>query len=287
MNLLRHIDRCNRFAPERFLPLWREGTRIGFIRRHDHAPALARFPKIFATRPDGIHLIAQGGFDALSAAVDEVVEALIKEGLIPKWRNEFFAVAGGLGSPPLLKLDRGAVSFFGTRAYGVHLNGFRRKADKIELWIGRRAADKKVSPNKLDNMVAGGIPWGHGILSTLVKEAEEEAGMAADLTREATFQGFLSYRMEVEGGARDDVLYLYDLEVPGDFVPENRDGEIASFAPMPAEEVIARVSASEDFKFNVNLVLIDFALRHGLVRPDDPDYPRLMSGLHPSLDRAF
>ena len=32
-------------------------------------------------------------------------------------------------TPPIFRVDRGAVPFFGVRAYGVHLNGYRRDGD--------------------------------------------------------------------------------------------------------------------------------------------------------------
>jgi len=76
------------------------------------------------------------------------------------------------------------------------------------------------------------------------------------------------------------VLFLYDLETPAEFVPENRDGELVEFMPMKAGEALARVRDSDDFKFNVNLTIIDFALRHGLLKPEDPDYLALLVGLH-------
>lgn len=284
MSLLRHIRRCNEYRPERFLPLFRGETRIGLVRR-DHAEALRRFPQVFATTDDAVRLIAAGDFATLSATIDRVVEQLVADGLVPKWRNEFFAVTTRWSAPPLFKLDRGAVAFFGVRAYGVHLNGYLREEGRpLQLWIGRRAPDKKVAPNKLDNLVAGGIGYGHGLFETLVKEAQEEADMPADLIARARPTGAVSYRMETPGGARDDVLFLYDLGVPPDFVPRNIDGEIAAFQLMAADEVVERVRASDDFKFNVNLVIIDFALRHGLVAPDDPDYLDLVTGLRRPLD---
>jgi len=122
------------------------------------------------------------------------------------------------------------------------------------------------------------------LLETLAKEAREEADMPADLIARAVPVGAVSYRMEVPAGARDDVLFVYDIEVPSDFVPRNTDGEIASFHLMDAAEVVADVRDSEDFKFNVNLVIIDFALRHGLVPPEHPDYLALVTGLRRPLD---
>lgn len=40
----------------------------------------------------------------------------------------------------------------------------------------------------------------------------------------------------------------------------------------------------DDFKFNVNLVILDFALRHGLIGVDDPEYTDVATGLHRPLD---
>lgn len=283
MSLLDHIRACNTYRAERFLPLVIDGARIGLVRR-DNAVALRRFPSVFAVSETVVEIVAPRGFDALTEAVDRVIEALAAEGRVEKWRHEFFAVIPRWQAPPIFKLDRGAVAFFGIRSYGVHLNGFRHDGGRLKLWVGKRAPDKKVAPGKLDNMVAGGIGFGHGVLETLVKEAEEEAAMPAAVIERAISVAALSYRMETQHGMRDDVLFVYDLEVPADFTPRNTDGEIAEFFLMPAIEIIDRVRAGGDFKFNVNLVLIDFALRHGLIRPDDPDYLDLTMGLRRPLD---
>jgi hypothetical protein len=53
---------------------------------------------------------------------------------------------------------------------------------------------------------------------------------------------------------------------------------------MPASEVLQRIRATLDFKFNVSLVLLDFAVRHGLLRIDDPEYLDVATGLHRPLD---
>lgn len=283
MSLLRHLRRCNDYHADRFLPLFSGAARVGLVRR-DNAKALRRFPDVFAIGENDVRLVAEGDFARVSAEMDRVVERLVEDGLVPKWRNEFFAVSSRWGLPPLFRLDRGAVSFFGVRAYGVHLNGYRRDGDTLMLWIGRRAADKKVAPDKLDNLVAGGISDEHGLAATLVKEAREEADIPADIVARAVPVGAVSYRMENEHGVRDDVLFLYDLDVPADFTPRNTDGEIVAFQLMTARDVVDRVRATDDFKFNVNLVIIDFALRHGIVTPDDPDYLDLVTGLRRPLE---
>jgi 8-oxo-dGTP pyrophosphatase MutT (NUDIX family) len=283
MSFLDHIAACNTYRAEGFRPLLLGTTRIGWV-RHDNAAVLQRFPAIFTVSERAVALTAGGGFDALSEAVDGVIEALVAEGRVDKWRHEDFAVVPRWGQAPLFKLDRGAVGFFGIRSYGVHVNGIRRDAEALRLWIGRRAGDKKVAPDKLDNLVAGGIGYGHGLIETLVKEAAEEAALPQALAARALPVGALTYRMATTAGMREDVLFVFDLDVPADFTPRNTDGEIAEFHLLPAREVVARVRAGDDFKFNVNLVIIDFALRHGLITPDEPDYVAIVTGLRQKLD---
>ena len=270
-----HIDRQRR-CRRRAVPFVRHQPAFG--KQLKNARHHARFRASLQRVGDG----DWSGF-ALSAAVDEVVEALVTERQIPKWRNETFDVMARWGDAPIFRLDRGAVPFFGVRAYGVHLNGYRRDGG-LRLWIGRRAPDKRIAPDKLDNIVAGGIGNGYGIVDTLYKEAEEEAGIPVDLVRHAVAVGAVSYRMETELGIRDDVLFVYDLELPLDFVPKNSDGEIIRFDLMPVAEIVERVRRTDDFKFNVNLVILDFAIRHGLIAVDDPEYADVATGLHRPLD---
>ena len=278
-----HIRACNNFDPARAVPLLAGDERVGLLRR-DNAEALRQFADVFAVEEHAVRLVARYDVDTLSRIIDRVVDVLVVERRVPKWRNETFDVAPRWGAPPIFRLDRGAVPFFGTRAYGVHLNGYRRNGDDLYLWVGRRSPDKKVAPDKLDNLVAGGVGNGHGLDETLLKEGDEEASIPTSITKHALPVGAVSYRMETELGIRDDVLFVYDLEMPADFLPQNRDGEIVHFDLLPASLVIDRVRTSDDFKFNVNLVILDFALRHGLLRPDDPEYLDVATGLHRPLD---
>jgi hypothetical protein len=283
MSYLRHLEACNRFDPDRFLPLLLSGRRVGFVRR-DHAEALDAFPRIFRIAADGV-AFADGlaGAEAVTAALHDVTDGLIHAGLADKRRQEMFAVTDGWGGPLLFELDRGAVPFFGTRSYGVHLNGWRPGADGPDLWIGKRAKDKKIAPGQLDNLVAGGMGSGYGARATLIKEAAEEADMPEALAARALAVGAIRYRMELPEGMRDDVLFLYDIETPAEFVPRNTDGEIEDFRILSAKECLRRVRETDDFKFNVNLVQIDFGLRHGLIVPEDRDYLALVEGLRGSL----
>ena len=283
MSFCDHIRTCNNYDPSRVVPLTAGNTRIGLLRR-DNAEALQRFSDVFTVAEQWVELVARGDIAAVSRAVDAVVDALVTERHVPKWRNESFDVAPHWGAPPVFRLDRGAVPFFGTRAYGVHLNGYVRRGETLYLWVGRRSPGKQIAPNKLDNLVAGGIGNEYGVGETLLKEGEEEASIPKSLMSRAISAGAVSYRMETRLGIRDDVLFVYDIEMPADFVPENRDGEIVDFELMPVSAVLDRIRTTSDFKFNVNLVILDFALRHGLLSPDDPEYLDIATGLHRPLD---
>ena len=277
---LRHIDACNRAEPADYLPFVIGGAAVGRVRR-DIAHRLAEFPDLFAVTVREVAL--QSGFadfDARSAALDEAIDRLVRIGLAPKRRNEPYPVAARFTDPPLARLDRGGVATLGVRAYGVHVNGFVRRPDGLHLWIGLRAKDKLVAPGKLDNLVAGGQPIGLSLTENLIKECAEEADIPEALARQAYPVGAITYAMAVPEGLRADTLFVYDLALDPGFVPRNTDGEIESFALMPIDAVAERLRTTDDFKFNVNLVIIDFLIRRGVIAPDHPEYLDLVAGLH-------
>jgi len=115
MSFSDHIRSCNNYDPARAVPLFAGNDRIGLL-RHDNAEALQRFPDVFAVEHDKVRLLVRGDVEKASRAVDAVVDALVAENRVPKWRNETFDVAPRWGASPVFRLDRGAVPFFGTRA---------------------------------------------------------------------------------------------------------------------------------------------------------------------------
>ncbi len=279
MSLIDHIHRCQNADMRRFLPWLIGGEAAGWVRR-DVAARLGNYPTVFAVDEKAVRLRDHlASFDHRSAAIGDVARDLFEAGLFTGWRNEWFPVLARFGSPPLMRLERAAVPLFGAQAYGVHMNGFVRDGSRIKLWIGRRATDRPIEPGKLDHLVAGGLPLGMGVQECLAKEGEEEASIPAALAARAQPVGAIRYRMEHQGWLRNDTMFVYDLELPAGFRPVNRDGEIASFRLMELDEVESILSAGEDFKFNVALVLIDFLIRHGHLKPEHPDYSDLALGL--------
>jgi len=283
MSYLHHIRACNAHDLSRFRPFWIGTDRVGWV-RHALAEHLTQFGDVFTVSPDRVSLVAGlDDFDSRSAAIAGVLDALVADGTIPRLRHEPYPVVTAWGAPPLLKLDRAAVSYFGVRSFGLHINGFVRRPDGLHLWVGKRATDRRIAPGKLDNLVAGGQPHGLTLDENLVKESEEEAGLSAEVARRSVPVGVVTYLMENENGLKPDTLFLYDLEVAEDFVPRNTDGEVEHFMLWPLDRVAECVRDTDDFKFNVNLVVIDFLIRHGYLKPEQPDYLDLAIGLRRPL----
>ena len=242
---LRHVAACNNAQ----LP----GERLAFF---------------VGSQPVGYILprIAEwlGGTAVAAADLPGIGWRLAQAGL-SQWRGEAFDVRADGHGPALATVDRGALPVLGVEAVGVHLNGLVHRADGLHLWVARRAANKRLDPGKLDHIVAGGVPAGLDATATLIKEAEEEAGVPEPLIAQAVHRATICYAMERPEGLRRDRLQCYDLTLPEEFAPEPVDGEVAGFELWPIQRVMQTVHDTDEFKFNVNLVLIDLFVRLGLV----------------------
>ncbi len=293
MSFLERIAACNTHDPDGFRP-WRvAGETVGAVGPRVAALLAERCADVFAVGDEALTLA--GDLDRASpaergAAVDAALRALAADGVVRGWRDEPYPVAPFTAQAPvrapLLEMERAAVPLFGVRAYGVHMTGYVRDPDGgCAVWVARRSPHKHTYPGMLDNTVAGGQPVGIGLADNLVKEAWEEAAIPEALARRAEPVGVISYRYReprADGyeAVKPDVQYCYDLELPADFTPRNTDGEIADFELWPVARVLETVRDTTAFKFNCNLVVIDFLIRRGFLSPDtEPDYIAICAGL--------
>lgn len=280
MSFLDHIRACNQRDLSRFRPFQVGGELAGYVRQ-DMAEAIAPYGQVFRVSEAAVELASHlRTFDARTQAVERALSDLKTSGIMSPWRGEMYAVTAAPGGPALFAMERAAVPLFGIRAYGVHLNAYVRTGGRTFLWIGRRSRTKHTYPGMLDNAVAGGLSYGLTARDCLVKECGEEAGIPAEWAAQAPAVGAITYMGTMPEGLRRDVLYCYDLEVPEGFQPVCHDGELEAFMLMPVDEVAAIVRETRQFKFNCNLVIIDFLVRHGFLGPDDPDYVAIAQGLH-------
>lgn len=279
MSFLDHIRVCNDHDLDRYLPFHAAGQRVGWVER-GLAETLRGFREALTVTAADVSLNpALRDFDARTAAMAKIAKALHERGLVPGWHNEDVAVAPRFGAAPLFKVERSAGPLFGVTALGVHVNGIVCDRDGVKMWIGKRSRNKPTYPSMLDNLCAGGIIYGHGVRETLIKEAREEASIPRAIAETAVPVSAITYCCERDGGLRPDIIFAYDLVLPADFVPAPGDDELEHFTLWPVDQVIETVRNSFDFKFNCNLVIIDFLVRHGFITPEEPDYIQIVTGL--------
>ena len=93
---------------------------------------------------------------AVVHACEGIMQKLREDGSLTGWRSESYPVLTAFDSEPLALVERAAAVHLGIKAYGVHINGYVRRASGIELWVARRSRSKPTWPGKLDHIVAGG-----------------------------------------------------------------------------------------------------------------------------------
>ncbi|XP_050078002.1 uncharacterized protein LOC126564920 [Anopheles maculipalpis] len=228
-------------------------------------------------------------YNTRSQQVDRILREFRQQGMfvaLKGWRDECYDVKSSTGS--LLKMDRSATCLFGVRNYGVEINGYVRHPTKgLCIWLQQRSDTKQTWPGKWDNMVSGGLAVGYGVLETAIKEAAEEASIPGHLIKNLVSAGCVSFFFESERGLFPNTEFVYDLELPEDFVPDNSDGEVQNFQLLPANECLERVFMP-DFKTTSCPVVIDFLIRHGIITPEnESNFTQVIELLHVPLQSLY
>jgi 8-oxo-dGTP pyrophosphatase MutT (NUDIX family) len=213
---------------------------------------------------DSLHLahdcfvIAPAMPSVLSASLAQLADRMRQGGFIPGWRNEAFSWIDQ-DNHAYFQLERAAFRTFGLRSVATHMNGFTKKG---QLWLGRRSESKATDPGLLDNLAAGGISADETPWVCAKRELWEEAGVPAQLSAHIVPAGRIHMQRPTSNlGFHDEVLMVYDLELPDQFVPSNHDGEVSSFIQISFSEAAARILADE-FTIDAAFVTADFLLRH-------------------------
>ncbi|KPJ11315.1 Uncharacterized protein YJR142W [Papilio machaon] len=173
--------------------------------------------------------------------------------------------------------------------YGILETAIKEAAEEASV-VGDLV--KKLVPSgcefSSDGLIGnGGLAVGYGILETAIKEAAEEASVVGDLVKKLVPSGCVSFFFESERGLFPNTEYVYDLELPYDFVPQNADGEVESFELLTAEECIQR-ALSPQFKTTSAPVLLDFLIRKGYINPEnEPHYRHIVELLHVPLQSIY
>lgn len=280
---LNWIRECNTFQPEDFIPFKIDDIVLGLI----HINKLTVFKNhndifLITEHPPQPSVTFQAHLNTpelRTRAANQVARDWLDSGVITSWVGEQYDVVRGFNQPSFFTIERAASSLLGIKKYGIHLNAWVEKQGETFIWVARRAMDKPTFPGKLDHLVAGGHGAGYSIEETMIKECEEEANIPESLARQAKPVGLVAYIMDIGEKLQQDNLFIYDLQLPDTFIPHNTDGEAEEFYLWPVEKVLDVVATTRDYKTNCNLVIIDFAMRHGYLKPDEPLYTDISTGL--------
>jgi 8-oxo-dGTP pyrophosphatase MutT (NUDIX family) len=221
---------------------------------HEHVKLVTRLRPDWATVQHGLVWdTPEGTHASRSAALAQLAAALHELGHVSGWRNEKFSfwsdaqiLEQGQYKEPTdrlpaeFELERAAYRFFGLRSHAVHVNGFTE--DGL-MWCGLRSLSKPTDPGMLDNMAAGGLPVGESLKICGVREMAEEAGIPEALALKAMANGQVSTCRSVSTGWHHEVLWVYNLLVPANTQPVNKDGEVAEFSLLSPKQVVQAIAA--------------------------------------------
>jgi hypothetical protein len=99
------------------------------------------------------------------------------------------------------------------------------------------------------------------------------ASLPADFVRKnARATGTISYvtKNTNTGLIHPNVLYIFYIELPPTMIPKPQDDEVSEFYLLSMEEV-EQAMLRQEFKPNSALVMIDFAIRQGIITPENED----------------
>ncbi len=259
------LQNTARSAPADFMPIRlsrriQDEQVIGHITPefipHIRETLQANVIPLISIENDHLH-IQLGRPKDLSASLYQLADKMRAAGYIQGWRNEDFAWLDQNGHQHF-RLERSAFRTFGFRSMATHINGYT-KSDS--LWLGRRSETKSTDPGKLDNIAAGGISADETPWVCAKRELWEEAGVPAQIADQVEPVGRIHMRRPIPArGFHDEQLYIYDLELPDNFIPTNHDGEVSGFIEVSLAEAAARILADE-FTSDAAFVTADYILR--------------------------
>ena len=151
----------------------------------------------------------------------------------------------------------------------VHLNGLVQTDGGWHFWIGRRSPHKAVDPDKLDNLVGGGIASGETPFEAVCRESEEEAGLMPPALGNLRAAARIHSLRPVSRGIHNEILHIFDIVLPESVRPENQDGEVAGFELMNVSQLVETM-LSQTMMHDAQLVTLEALKRYGALDRQHP-----------------
>ena len=247
--------------------LWLNGVQLGFLNHKWQQQLTQDWQYTQATTPQGLHLTTDN-WQQMGQALQQLAQHWHDTGLFSGWRNETFDVCNQ-HNKCLFTLERSAFRPLGLHSHAIHINGLTHTPQGWQFWIGQRSPHKAVAPNKLDNLVGGGIGSGETAQQAMIREGWEEAGLPAALLQTLSCNSRRTSLRQVARGLHHECLYIFDAVLPFDMQPINQDGEVAAFLRMDLDELVTAM-CQEQFMHDAFLASLDLFARIGLLNPAHP-----------------
>ncbi len=250
------------------VPLWlhrgQAAWQVGSLSSAQMA-AVAGLDQLVRHGDTGVHWLPQAEAE-LCAALTDANQALRVQGWIKAWRGEAFSIYEPRRLRRLGRMERAAARFWGTLTLGAHCTGYVADAQgrPSHIWVAQRAANKVVDPNAFDNLIGAGVGDGQTPAQALLREAWEEAGLRPPALIGVQPGRRIQMFREVPEGLQFEQLFSFDLALPAGTTPINQDGEVQRFECLPVAQAL-ELAASGAMTVDAALVMLDFALRHGLL----------------------
>lgn len=143
-----------------------------------------------------------------------------------------------------------------SEVYAEHLSNFRVinafvVNSKGELWIPRRAADKRIFPSCLDMSVGGHVESGESYEDTFKRETSEELNIDID---QVTYRLLGKLTPEVDGVS----AYMQVYEIRFDESPNYNPSDFVEYFWLTPREALGRIDGGEKAKGDLPTLIKKF-----------------------------
>lgn len=202
---------------------------------------------------NGLHIgngLAPG--TQLDGLLANVAQKLRLAGQAPGWRNELLDV--WCDNRRTAAIERGVMRPLGLLTKAVHLNAW---SEAGLLWVARRALTKPTDPGMWDTLVGGLVGYAEPADIALIRESEEEAGLAEkQITRRTPLRKIAQMQRQLKEGYQVEDVLTSECVLAEGVIPQNQDGEVMEIVCLPPIRLIEMIMAGE-FTHEASIVILE------------------------------
>lgn len=286
------------YSEERSVPLFFKNYCLGFVKT---GPPLSKI------KSTGLFDYMQRGKDRWLCFKKRLTPAMINselEQVIDIWRRggHYSCLADGagvrvetrdlFGTKTNFEIDSGAAEIFGIMTFSLGVVGFQRIGEDRRAWIvyvGKRSSVAVHSPAKLQNLVNVDLPAGCTGRESLAEKTYEAISLQPEHFKNLRSCGIICHSKSTPSGILRRCVHVYELDLtdsPG-FTPQVASPVVEKIEKVPVKLALDQILGGL-FDPTHALVILDFAVRHGILTPDNEEnYYEVVRGLRSDIPKPF